>query len=58
LSNAALVSSDDAGFNNDGVWAEIPSGANMEFLDAEDKNDDTTGCATDGDVFLMSLELQ
>jgi hypothetical protein len=30
---------------------------NAEYLDAPDKNEETTGSATDGDVFVMKLTM-
>jgi hypothetical protein len=54
---AAFVTDADTNFDNAGVYAAIPAGANMEFIPAQDKNELTTGSVTDGDVCIMTLDL-
>ncbi len=57
MANAGLVDDATSGFSNDGVYETLDMAANnVEYLDAPDKNETTTGSATDGDVFIMRLD--
>ncbi len=51
--NAGLVT----GSTNGGVYESL-SGYNIEYQDATAKNADTNGVNTDGDIFLMKLNMQ
>ena len=57
MGNAGFVTDSDSGFSNDGVFEPIEASMNVEYLDAPDKNEETTAGNTDGDVFVMKLAL-
>ena len=56
LPDAALVDDSFQNFDNDGVWDDLDSATfNVEFQEATDKNENSNGSATDGDVFIMKF---
>lgn len=55
MDNAGLVSALDANFTNDGTFTDIAASMNIELVDADAKDETTTGSATDGDVFIATF---
>jgi len=58
IATAAFVDGSFENFNNDAVYDAIDSAAfNVELQNAQDKNENSNGSATDSDVFMMHLTM-